>query len=47
MPDTQAARVSDASPETAKWTKYLPEWGGIRENIQSNPFRWCVRERLV
>ena len=32
------------SPETAKWTKYLPEAFGIRENVQNSPFRWCARE---
>jgi hypothetical protein len=47
MPDTPAARVTDASPETATWTNILPEWGGIRGNIQNSPFRWCVRESFM
>ena len=47
MPDTKAATVTDAAPETATWTRYLPEWGGIRENIQNSPFRWCVRESFL
>ena len=47
MPDTAAAKVTNASPEIATWTRFLPEWGGIRENIQNSPFRWCVRESLM
>jgi|EP00979_Chaetoceros_neogracilis_P015588 hypothetical protein len=43
----KAATVSDASPETAKWTAYLPEWGGIRQSVQDSPFRWCVRESFL
>jgi hypothetical protein len=30
--------------ETAKWTKYLPEFMGIRESVRSSSYRWCVRE---
>ncbi|OEU11873.1 hypothetical protein FRACYDRAFT_143550, partial [Fragilariopsis cylindrus CCMP1102] len=29
---------------TAKWTKYLPEFMGIRESVRSSSYRWCVRE---
>lgn len=47
MPETEAATVSETSPETATWTRYLPEWGGIRSNIQNSPFRWCVRESFM
>ena len=32
------------SPETAQWTKYLPQAFGIRENVRNSPYRWCVRE---
>ena len=35
------------SPETAQWTKYLPEAFGIRENVRNSPFRWCVRESCM
>mmetsp|Transcript_12796 Transcript_12796/g.24016 ORF Transcript_12796/g.24016 Transcript_12796/m.24016 type:complete len:169 (-) Transcript_12796:274-780(-) len=47
MTETKAATVSDASPQSAQWTRFLPEWGGIRENVQNSPFRWCVRESFL
>jgi hypothetical protein len=34
-------------PETAQWTKYLPEAFGIRENVRKSPYRWCVRESFL
>lgn len=30
--------------ETAKWTRFLPESFGIRENVRQSSYRWCVRE---
>jgi hypothetical protein len=47
MPETDAAVINDAAPETATWTRFLPEYGGIRSNIQNSPFRWCVRESFM
>uniref|UniRef100_A0A7S3QIZ6 Cytochrome c oxidase assembly protein COX20, mitochondrial n=1 Tax=Chaetoceros debilis TaxID=122233 RepID=A0A7S3QIZ6_9STRA len=49
MPETPSAKVSDESPTSATptWINLLPEWGGIRENVASSPFRWCVRESLL
>mmetsp|Transcript_7673 Transcript_7673/g.8773 ORF Transcript_7673/g.8773 Transcript_7673/m.8773 type:complete len:172 (+) Transcript_7673:169-684(+) len=45
--ESSSAAVTDAAPETATWTRFLPEWGGIRSNVQSSPFRWCVRESFM
>mmetsp|Transcript_15210 Transcript_15210/g.21698 ORF Transcript_15210/g.21698 Transcript_15210/m.21698 type:complete len:186 (-) Transcript_15210:36-593(-) len=47
MSNTPSAQVSDAAPTTAKWTRFLPEAFGIRENVQNSPFRWCVRESFL
>jgi hypothetical protein len=47
MSDTDSATVSDSAPETATWTRFLPEAFGIRQNIQNSPFRWCVRESFM
>ena len=44
MVETDSATVSENGPETATWTRFLPEAFGIRENVQNSPFRWCVRE---
>lgn len=44
MVETDSATVSENAPETATWTRFLPEAFGIRENVQNSPFRWCVRE---
>mmetsp|Transcript_2874 Transcript_2874/g.6601 ORF Transcript_2874/g.6601 Transcript_2874/m.6601 type:complete len:176 (+) Transcript_2874:134-661(+) len=43
----KAAIVSDAGPVTGGWTNALPEAFGIREAVQNNPFRWCVRESFM
>ena len=43
-PQTPAGTTSNVPPESATWTRFLPEAFGIREGIRNNPFRWCVRE---
>ena len=43
MPE-KAATISNAPPETASWTRFLPEVFGIQEKVRESPFRWCARE---
>jgi len=49
MPEYPAGTSSsgDDTPETAQWTKYLPEAFGLREAVRQSPFRWCGRESAL
>jgi len=45
--DGSAIVGDDATVSKGKWTRFLPEAFGIRENVQKSPFRWCVRESAM
>jgi hypothetical protein len=35
------------TPNTARWTRYLPEALGIRRSVESSKYRWCARESAL
>lgn len=42
----QSINNSD-SPNTARWTRYLPEAYGIRQSVENSKYRWCARESAM
>ena len=39
--------INDATNNTARWTRYLPEAYGIRRSVESSKYRWCARESAL
>jgi Protein of unknown function (DUF3767) len=40
--------ISNAdTPNTARWTRYLPEAYGIRQSVENSKYRWCARESAM
>jgi Protein of unknown function (DUF3767) len=35
------------TPNTARWTRYLPEAYGIRQSVENSKYRWCARESAM